>query len=123
MQLRQRHTLASSRLLFRASVKMQQGSLGEDPGVELCWAVLTLWQAVSCLCTANCVDATSRHEDKRHYSTQGFRAITQPSTRQSVVYALQTVQMQQAGMKTKDTTALKVPGRSLSRVLVEPNPI
>ena len=58
---------------------------------QLCWAALTLWQAVSCLYTANCVDATQF--------------------------------VQQAGMKTKDTTALKVPGRSLSRVLVEPNPV
>ncbi len=36
---------------------------------------------------------------------------------------LQTMQTQQASLKTKDTTALKVPGRSLSRVLIEPNPV
>ena len=30
---------------------------------------------------------------------------------------------QQACIKTQDTTALKVPGRSLSQVLVEPNPV
>ncbi len=30
--------------------------------------------------TANYADATSKLEDKRHYSTQGSRAITQPST-------------------------------------------
>ncbi len=26
----------------------------------VCWAALTLWQAVSFLCTAHCVDATSK---------------------------------------------------------------
>ena len=77
------------------SVKRQPGSIGGDPGVELCWAALTLWQAVSFLWTAQCADATSKHEtrdtanyadatskleDKRHYSTQGPREITQPST-------------------------------------------
>ena len=51
---------------------MQQGSIGEDSGVEWCWAALTFWQAVSFLWTAHCADATSKHEDKRHYSTQRF---------------------------------------------------
>ena len=43
---------------------------------------------------------------------------------QSVDCALQTVKTEEKKLENKtNTTALKVPGRSLSRVLVEPNPV
>ena len=68
MQTARQHQVSDYRSTSSGNVKRQPGSIGEDPGVELCWAALTLWQAVRFLWTAHCAAATSKHEDNRHYS-------------------------------------------------------
>ena len=50
-------------------------------------------------------------------------ALQNPEKGKNKGYVLDGMQTQQASLKTKDTTATKVPGRSLSRVLIEPNPV